>query len=328
MTEASTDIAQQAVSPQTETTFRTNFELERALPDNLSYLAGISANFYWSWQPEGTALFRDLDAALWDKCEQNPRDLLTKISELRLWQKAADTAYIERLQRFKAQFDEYLSYERTRQNPSIAYFCAEYGVHNSLPNYSGGLGILAGDHLKSASDLNLPLTAIGLLYRYGFFRQKIRHDGWQEETYNDIFTSELALTPVLDENGERTTVSVHIRGREVAAQAWLAHIGRISLYLLDTNVPQNSDVDRLITGHLYGGDTETRIVQEKVLGIGGVRLLRKLGIDPSVFHLNEGHAAFSTLELAREYLAIHTDKSFTDAAAAVRSKCVFTTHST
>jgi len=326
MTEASTDIAQQAVSPQTETTFRTNFELERALPDNLSYLAGISANFYWSWQPEGTALFRDLDAALWDKCEQNPRDLLTKISELRLWQKAADTAYIERLQRFKAQFDEYLSYERTRQNPSIAYFCAEYGVHNSLPNYSGGLGILAGDHLKSASDLNLPLTAIGLLYRYGFFRQKIRHDGWQEETYNDIFTSELALTPVLDENGERTTVSVHIRGREVAAQAWLAHIGRISLYLLDTNVPQNSDVDRLITGHLYGGDTETRIVQEKVLGIGGVRLLRKLGIDPSVFHLNEGHAAFSTLELAREYLAIHTDKSFTDAAAAVRSKCVFTTH--
>ena len=326
MTEASTDIAQQAVSPQTETTFRTNFELERALPDNLSYLAGISANFYWSWQPEGTALFRDLDAALWDKCEQNPRDLLTKISELRLWQKAADTAYIERLQRFKAQFDEYLSYERTRQNPSIAYFCAEYGVHNSLPNYSGGLGILAGDHLKSASDLNLPLTAIGLLYRYGFFRQKIRHDGWQEETYNDIFTSELALTPVLDENGERTTVSVHIRGREVAAQAWLAPIGRISLYLLDTNVPQNSDVDRLITGHLYGGDTETRIVQEKVLGIGGVRLLRKLGIDPSVFHLNEGHAAFSTLELAREYLAIHTDKSFTDAAAAVRSKCVFTTH--
>jgi len=326
MTEASTDIAQQAVSPQTETTFRTNFELERALPDNLSYLARISANFYWSWQPEGTALFRDLDAALWDKCEQNPRDLLTKISELRLWQKAADTAYIERLQRFKAQFDEYLSYERTRQNPSIAYFCAEYGVHNSLPNYSGGLGILAGDHLKSASDLNLPLTAIGLLYRYGFFRQKIRHDGWQEETYNDIFTSELALTPVLDENGERTTVSVHIRGREVAAQAWLAHIGRISLYLLDTNVPQNSDVDRLITGHLYGGDTETRIVQEKVLGIGGVRLLRKLGIDPSVFHLNEGHAAFSTLELAREYLAIHTDKSFTDAAAAVRSKCVFTTH--
>jgi len=326
MTEASTDIAQQAVSPQTETTFRTNFELERALPDNLSYLAGISANFYWSWQPEGTALFRDLDAALWDKCEQNPRDQLTKISELRLWQKAADTAYIERLQRFKAQFDEYLSYERTRQNPSIAYFCAEYGVHNSLPNYSGGLGILAGDHLKSASDLNLPLTAIGLLYRYGFFRQKIRHDGWQEETYNDIFTSELALTPVLDENGERTTVSVHIRGREVAAQAWLAPIGRISLYLLDTNVPQNSDVDRLITGHLYGGDTETRIVQEKVLGIGGVRLLRKLGIDPSVFHLNEGHAAFSTLELAREYLAIHTDKSFTDAAAAVRSKCVFTTH--
>ncbi|MEP6788437.1 MAG: alpha-glucan family phosphorylase [Acidobacteriota bacterium] len=326
MTEASTDIAQQAVSPQTEATFRTNFELERALPDNLTDLAKISANFYWSWQPEGTALFRDLDAALWDVCEQNPRDLLMKISELRLWQKAADTAYTERLQRFKVKFDDYLNRQREQRNVSITYFCAEYGVHNSLPNYSGGLGILAGDHLKSASDLNLPLTAIGLLYRYGFFRQKIRHDGWQEETYNDVFSSDLALTPVLDENGDRLTVSVHIRGREVVAQAWLARVGRISLYLLDTNVAQNSDVDRLITGHLYGGDTETRIVQEKVLGIGGVRLLRKLGVDPSVFHLNEGHAAFSTLELVREYLGIHTDETFEDAVAAVRKKCVFTTH--
>lgn len=213
----------------------------------------------------------------------------------------------------------------TAEHP-VAYFCAEYGVHNSLPNYSGGLGILAGDHLKSASDLNLPLVAIGLFYRYGYFRQKIAHDGWQEESYNDVFESELALTPVLDQNGERITVSVHIRGRVVVTQAWLARIGRISLYLLDTNVPENSEVDRLITGHLYGGDTETRIVQEKVLGMGGVRLLRKLGIDPSVFHLNEGHAAFSTLELAHEYLGIFPEKTFADAIEAVRSQCVFTTH--
>ncbi|MEO6655546.1 MAG: alpha-glucan family phosphorylase [Pyrinomonadaceae bacterium] len=326
MTEASTDITTQAVSPQTETIFRTDFELRRELPENLRSLAAISANFYWSWQPDGVSLFRDLDPALWDKCEQNPRVLLRQISELRLWQKSADTSYIERLNGFSERLQVYVATNDERRTTNIAYFCAEYGVHNSLPNYSGGLGILAGDHLKSASDLDLPLTAIGLLYRYGYFRQKIRHDGWQEETYNDIFGSELALTPVLDANGERVTVSVHIRGREVVAQAWLARVGRISLYLLDTNVPQNSDVDRLITGHLYGGDTETRIVQEKVLGIGGVRLLRKLGIDPVVFHLNEGHAAFSTLELAREHLQTHADDDFAYAVGAVRKKCVFTTH--
>ena len=331
MTEASTDITtQQAVSAQTESTSRTDFEFSRELPENLAPLDSISRNLYWSWQPEGTALFRDLDPELWDKCEQNARLLLKRLSGLRLWQRSADAAYVERVQRFNDKFQRYLSETTNNEQPttnhSIAYFCAEYGVHNSLPNYSGGLGILAGDHLKSASDLNIPLTAIGLLYRYGYFRQRIRHDGWQEETYNDIFEAELALTPVFDENGERITVSVHIRGREVVAQAWLASVGRISLYLLDTNVSENSAVDRLITGHLYGGDVETRIVQEKVLGIGGVRLLRKLGIEPSVFHLNEGHAAFSTLELAREYIAAHPDAAFAEAAGAVRKQCVFTTH--
>jgi starch phosphorylase len=328
MTEASTDITtQQAVSPQTETNFRTDFKLERELPEPLRPLADISANFYWSWQPKGVALFRDLEPTLWDKCEQNPRLLLKTISELRLWQKAADADYVRRVQNFDALLKTYLSNDdEATATDSIAYFCAEYGVHNSLPNYSGGLGILAGDHLKSASDLNLPLTAVGLLYRYGYFRQNIRHDGWQEEAYNDVFESELAVTPVVDPEGERVTVSIHIRGREVVAQAWLAHIGRVPLYLLDSNVPENADVDRLITGHLYGGDTETRIVQEKVLGIGGVRLLRKLGVDPAVFHLNEGHSAFLTLELAREYLGIYADASFADAAEAVRKKCVFTTH--
>ncbi|MBK8467021.1 MAG: alpha-glucan family phosphorylase [Chloracidobacterium sp.] len=326
MTEASTDITTQAVSPQTETNFRTDFELRRELPEQLKPLAEISSNFFWSWQPEGIALFRDLDPALWGKCEQSPRLLLKKIEGLRLWQKAADTDYVERVQRFSQQFQKYLATNDDSRKTEFAYFCAEYGVHNSLPNYSGGLGILAGDHLKSASDLDLPLKAVGLLYRYGYFRQNIRHDGWQEESYNDVFESELALTPVFELDGSRMTVSVHIRGREVVAQAWLARVGRISLYLLDTNVPQNSEVDRLITGHLYGGDTETRIVQEKVLGIGGVRLLRKLGIDPSVFHLNEGHSAFLTLELAREYLSLFPNATFADASTAVRQKCVFTTH--
>jgi starch phosphorylase len=308
-----------------------SFEISRQLPDNLSALEGLSSNFYWSWNPEGTEIFRELDPALWTKCEQNPRLLLEKISELWLWQKSTDRAYVERLQRFEANHDKYLAQKPktfgkiTAAKPA-AYFCAEYGVHNSLPTYSGGLGILAGDHLKSASDLNVPLTAIGLLYRFGYFRQKIAHDGWQEESYLDVFDSKLALQPVLDADGERILVMVHIRGREVFAQAWLAQVGRISLYLLDTNVPQNPEVDRLITGHLYGGNTETRIVQEKILGIGGVRLLRKLGVEPSVYHLNEGHSAFLTLELAREFLEPNADAHFVDAVAKVREQCVFTTH--
>ncbi|MEK7856931.1 MAG: alpha-glucan family phosphorylase, partial [Acidobacteriota bacterium] len=232
---------------------------------------------------------------------------------------------------FKAKADAYLAESPepvgkiSTENP-VAYFCAEYGVHNSLPTYSGGLGILAGDHLKSASDLNIPLVAVGLLYRFGYFRQTIAHNGWQEEDYQDVFDSELALTPVTDENGERVYISVHIRGREVLAQAWLARVGRLSLYLLDTNVEHNIEVDRLITGHLYGGSSETRIVQEKVLGIGGVRLLRKLGVAPSVFHLNEGHSAFLTLELAREFLDTNPEAHFVDSIAAVREQCVFTTH--
>ncbi|MDQ3131971.1 MAG: alpha-glucan family phosphorylase, partial [Acidobacteriota bacterium] len=320
-----------AVSLQTEQSFRSDFSYTREMPENLRLLEKIAWNFYWSWRPAGAQLFRELEPSLWEKCEQNPRLLLKKISQLRLWQKSLDEDYVRKLNLFAGELEDYAAQTAndfgkiTAENP-VAYFCAEYGVHNSLPNYSGGLGILAGDHLKSASDLNVPLVAVGLLYRYGYFRQKIAHDGWQQEKYLDVFESEHALKPVTEEKGERIFVSIHIRGREVFAQAWLAEIGRIKLYLLDTNLPQNADVDRLITGHLYGGDTETRIVQEKILGIGGVRLLRKLNIQPSVYHLNEGHSAFLTLELAREFLADNAESSFTDAVSFVREKCVFTTH--
>ena len=320
-----------AVSLQTEQSFRSDFAYTREMPENLRLLENIAWNFYWSWRPSGASLFRELEPSLWEKCEQNPRLLLREISQLRLWQKSLDDDYVQKLNLFAKELEDYTAQPAndfgkiSAENP-VAYFCAEYGVHNSLPNYSGGLGILAGDHLKSASDLNVPLVAVGLLYRYGYFRQKIAHDGWQQEKYLDVFESQLALKPVIDESGERIFVSIHIRGREVFAQAWLAEIGRIKLYLLDTNLAQNADVDRLITGHLYGGDTETRIVQEKILGIGGVRLLRKLNIQPSVFHLNEGHSAFLTLEIAREFLAENSESSFTDAVSFVREKCVFTTH--
>lgn len=324
MSEVVTTISTQAAAAQQEPFFRNDFELTRSIPAELTPLEEISSNYYWSWRPEGTAVFRDIDPTLWDTVEQNPRLFLENVRRLQLRKRCVDPAYMHRLRSFYDDLRSYVGVEK--KNPEIAYFCAEYGIHNSLPNYSGGLGILAGDHLKSASDLDLPLVAIGLLYRYGYFRQSVDHEGWQKENYRDIFDSSLAIKPVLDEQGNNVTISVHIRGREVTARAWKAAVGRISLYLLDTNLPENADVDRLITGHLYGGDSETRIVQEKVLGIGGVRLLRKLGIDPRVYHLNEGHAAFSTLELAKEHLATYADDSFADAVRAVREKCVFTTH--
>jgi len=302
------------------------------LPAPLRDLERIAMNFYWSWQPDGVDLFRSIDPDLWDKSEQNPQKFMSSVSQLRLWQKANDPDYLDDLAAFRKKFDAYLAEPAkdevngpTTANPT-AYFCAEYGIHNSLPIYSGGLGILSGDHLKSASDMNVPLVAVGLLYRYGYFRQRVGHDGWQQETYTNIFSAGLALEPVLGPSGERLTISVHIRGRKVKSQAWLVQVGRIKLYLLDSNVNDNDEIDRMITGHLYGGNTETRIVQEKVLGIGGVRLLRKLGIDPHVFHLNEGHSAFLTLELVHEYLSADPDSSFEQARDAVKDKCVFTTH--
>lgn len=327
------DIMQTAAVRHTEQDPRSDFAINRDLPLPLQDLEKISENFFWSWNPDGVELFRELDPDLWQQWEQNPRALLQKVSELRLWQKASDADYLAKVSKFASKLRTYLEASTSSDNYIVpgepapaAYFCAEYGVHNSLPNYSGGLGILAGDHLKSASDLGLPLIAVGLLYRYGYFRQDISHEGWQEEHYTDLFTTNLAVVPVEDETGARIKVMVRIRGREVYAQAWLAKVGRIPLYLLDTNLPENAEVDRLITGHLYGGDSETRIVQEKVLGIGGVRLLRKLGIDPSVFHLNEGHSSFLTLELAKEHIEADPNATFAEAQSAVRERCVFTTH--
>ncbi len=319
------------IAAENETTESNTFAPDRELPSDLKFLNELSKNFYWSWNEDCVRLFRDIDPSFWDKAEQNPRGFLKDVNGLRLWQKAEDANYIQRLQEAEKRFREYTaappqSFERIDAENPIAYFCAEYGIHNSLPIYSGGLGILAGDHLKSASDLNIPLVAVGLLYRYGYFRQAVAHDGWQEENYEDSFENELALEPVVDENGDTFKILMNIRGRDVQACAWKASVGRIPLYLLDTNLPENDPVDRLITGHLYGGDTETRVVQEQILGIGGLRLLRMLGKTPSVFHLNEGHSAFLTLELVRERLVDNDSLSFLDVISPVREQCVFTTH--
>jgi starch phosphorylase len=307
----------------------------RALPPPLQPLEDLSWNYWWSWAPDGAELFRDLDDGLWQQCEQNPRALLAQISDLRLAQIAADPTFADRVQRLSARFAAYLSDLRpwsklqlgpriTRDSP-VAYFCAEFGVHNSLPLYSGGLGILAGDHLKSASDLNLPLVAVGLLYRFGYFRQRLRREDFQEEVYRENHVDELALSAVSDDDGKPLLIQVVMRGRVVQARVWRAEVGRVRLYLLDTNVAENEETDRLVTGHLYGGDRETRLVQEMMLGIGGARLLQTLGIDPGVFHLNEGHSAFLTLELTRQLIE-REGLGFAEAAIRVRERCVFTTH--
>jgi starch phosphorylase len=306
----------------------------RTLPGSLHALERLAWNYWWSWAADGTALFRDLDPGVWEECEHNPRRLLAEVSEFRLMQMATDPQYCARVAKLGESFDAYMTDERvwtppgggaiTHANP-VAYFCAEYGIHVSLPLYSGGLGILAGDHLKSASDLRLPLVAVGLLYRYGYFRQRLTRDGWQEEHYGVTHPQVLPIRQVRDDAGAALHVEVLMRGRTVRAQAWRVDVGRVPLYLLDTDIPENEEMDRWVTGHLYGGDRETRIVQEMMLGIGGVRLLRQLKIEPSTFHLNEGHSAFLTLELARE-LKAERGLDFETARREVRERCVFTTH--
>ncbi|MDQ3907236.1 MAG: alpha-glucan family phosphorylase, partial [Acidobacteriota bacterium] len=313
----------------------TGVERARELPESVAALERLSWNYWWSWAADGAEVFRDLDPQLWDDCEQSPRCLLAEVPDVRLTRKATDPVYVERVRGLAEKFDRYMASAdeawARREAPSIswrnpvAYFCAEFGVHNSLPLYSGGLGVLAGDHLKSASDLGVPLVAVGLFYNYGYFRQRLRRDGWQEENYSKTDPTRLPITPAREaETNEPIKFTLEIRGRDVRVQAWVVSVGRVRLYLLDTNLEENDETDRYITGHLYGGDRETRCVQEIVLGVGGVRLLRRLGIDPSVFHLNEGHSAFLTLELAREL--IEEGSTFDDAAPRVRERCVFTTH--
>src|SRR6476661_3217314 len=310
------------------------FTPKAELPGPLQPLERLAWNYWWSWSADGASLFRDLDAEIWEECEHNPRQLLAKTSAYRLAQAATDPVYLERIRHINELFKTYMSStprwpqegaaKITTENP-VAYFCAEFGVHNSLPLYSGGLGILAGDHLKSASDLRLPLVAIGLLYHQGYFRQRLNREGWQQETYRETDPEILPLHLVEGEDGSPLLIEVLIRDRAVRAQVWRADVGRVALYLLDTNIAENAETDRWVTGHLYGGDRETRIVQEMLLGIGGVRLLRRLNVDPHVYHLNEGHSAFLTLELAREIM-LSRGLSFAEAMPLVREQCVFTTH--
>lgn len=309
-------------------------QLRSQLPPALNILVDLAFNFWWSWSSEATSLFRDIDAQLWDRCGQNPVKFLLELPETQLMQVATDPTFRDRTRQVGEQFQHYMNAGETwategvpdlTPDQPIAYFCIEFGLHPCLKTYAGGLGILAADQLKSASDLGIPMVGVGLIYHHGYFEQHFNSDGWQEEVFPDRNFSELPLELVLDADGNPLTVEVKIRRRHVSAQVWRVRVGRLNLYLLDSDRDDNDPVDRTLTNTLYGGDDNTRIGQEILLGIGGVRLLEALNLRPSIYHFNEGHSAFAALELLRRRMA-KTGEPVDEAKTAVRKQCVFTTH--
>ncbi len=281
------------------------FAVSPSLPPRLRALGKIAYNLWWCWNPEAISLFSRIDPELWDKVDHSPVRLGGVVSQARLNELCEDDGFLAHLDRIEAQLNDYLSKpgwfnQNFKQTDiKVAYFSAEFGIHESIPIYSGGLGLLAGDHLKSASDLGLPLVGVSLMYRQGYFRQYMNNEGWQQETYpeNDFYN--LPLIAEKDQTGKPLLVSVPFPNREVYAKVWRIQVGRIPLYLLDCNVPQNKEEDREITAQLYGGDLENRIKQELVLGVGGYRAIRALNFRPTVCHMNEGHSAFLALERIR-----------------------------
>ena len=297
-------------------------------PDSLDRLPELAHNLLWTWRPGSQKLFADLDVHLWEATEHNPVRLLRETANLKAASK--DAAFVEAYQRAIRDLDSYLAGRDTwmdRLYPkfgTIAYFSAEFGLHESLPIYSGGLGVLAGDHVKSASDLGVPLIGVGILYSQGYFRQRLDESGRQQEAYEPLEPENRPILPARDTEGREIRVSISFPGRELHLKVWEAKVGRVSLLLLDADVPENSDEDRGITARLYGGDSRTRISQEMVLGVGGVRALRAAGHSPAVFHMNEGHAAFSVLERMREQ--VEDGASFPEARDRIARSTVFTTH--
>jgi len=308
------------------------FTIEPSLPVELAPLAELANNLWWSWHGDAQDLFRRLDPEGWEESYHNPVAMLGRIDQQRLRNVAKDEGLLAHLNRINSLLQDYLEKPgwwtktySTSGGPMIAYFCAEFGIAECLPIYSGGLGVLAGDHLKSASELDIPLVGIGLLYQQGYFRQRLNADGWQLELFPRNDFHNLPVQVVRSQAGGVLAVDIDLPDRIAKAHVWKTQVGRITLYLLDTNVPENSPEDRHITAQLYGGDQEMRIRQEIVLGIGGVRLLKALGYEPKVFHMNEGHSAFLSLERIRN-LMVEKGVSFDEAREAVAASNVFTTH--
>ena len=313
-------------------TFRTKLPDGFDLPKRLARLGELAYNLWWTWQPEAARVFGRLDYDLWERLGHNPIRLLREIGRPRLSQASKDKEYRALYDRVFADFDSYMNQTDTwtsRTHPElssrpIAYFSMEFGLHETLPIYSGGLGVLAGDHLKESSDLGLPLMGVGFMYAQGYFSQRITEDGWQEALNNMLDFNNLPALPVLDETGNRLSVEVEFPDRSVSLGLWEIRVGRIPLYLLDSNLDPNTDPDKQLTARLYWSDLDRRVMQELLLGVGGVRAVRELGYNPSVWHMNEGHAAFLTLERTRELVA--AGRTFEDAIESTRRQNVFTTH--
>jgi starch phosphorylase len=308
------------------------FTVVPSLPKELEALQRIAYNLWWCWEPEAINLFKRLDPELWKETRHNPVEILGILQQATLDGLKADDGFMSHLAQVDEKLKEYLSgktwYEKTFRGKSAmraAYFSMEFGLHESLPVYSGGLGVLAGDHLKSASDLGIPLTGVGLLYRQGYFRQYLNIEGWQQEFYpeNDFYNLPLRLER--DSSGAPQEFDIDLTGRQVKVHIWRVQVGRTPLYLLDTNLEDNAPEDREITTRLYGGDQDMRIRQEILLGIGGIRALRLLGAEPNICHMNEGHAAFLGLERIR-LLMEERKLKFNEALEAVKAGNVFTTH--
>ncbi|HTY21038.1 MAG TPA: glycosyltransferase family 1 protein [Geobacteraceae bacterium] len=308
------------------------FTVIPSLPEELAALHRIAYNLWWCWEPEAIALFKRLDIELWSETRHNPVEMLGILQQATLDGLMADEGFMSHLAEVDEKLREYLSsktwFEKTykeQMGMKVAYFSMEFGLHESLPVYSGGLGVLSGDHLKTASDLGIPLTGVGLLYRQGYFRQYLNIEGWQQEFYpeNDFYNLPLRL--MRGKTGLPLTFGLDLTGRPIKVHIWQVQVGRVLLYLLDTNLEENSPEDREITTRLYGGDQEMRIKQEILLGIGGIRALRLLGVEPNICHMNEGHSAFLGLERIR-ILMEEGKMKFSEALEAVQAGTVFTTH--
>ena len=303
-----------------------------SLPRRINRLGELAYNLWWTWNPDAQRLFLRIDRELWERTNHNPILFLRKVERSSLNAVTNNRYYMDFYDRNMREFDQYMNPENTwfsqnyqeLEGSQIAYFSMEFGLHETLPIYAGGLGILSGDHTKEASDLGLPFVAIGFFYTEGYFTQHISEDGWQEARYTVHPFKDLPVIPVLLESGEPLTISVELPGREVYARLWEIQVGRVPLYLLDTNIDRNSAADRTLTARLYSSVPDMRISQEILLGIGGVRALRLMGYDPKVWHMNEGHSAFLILERMREF--IESGHTFEEAETLVKSRDVFTTH--
>lgn len=301
-------------------------------PQSLSRLHELANNLWWSWTPEARLLFERIDPTLWHLSHHNPVKLLVDVKPGRLTRLAQDATFVRQYSAVLRTFDEYLNDEKTwfaTQYPQlnkiqIAYFSAEFGLHNSIPIYSGGLGILAGDHCKEASDLGIPLIGVGFMYPQGYFKQRVTPEGWQDATYTPFNRAESPIHQALSAPDSPCQIRVEMARRAVTVLVWKVRVGRVTLFLLDTDVSENSPEDRALSARLYGGNQETRLAQEIILGIGGVRALRALGIAPAVCHANEGHSAFLTLERIREF--VQAGMTHAEACERVRQSTVFTTH--